>query len=231
MTRPASAWSAARRRSSSDPTGSSSRVLGQIIMPQLMQTGRRESTVPGTIHSDHMIHARVSCEVDLRESPGENQEATTFCAPPLPNMASASRARGRRYSPGCPRAIRGPERDAAAHTDRVGGVGKTRVALAVAERIAWSFADGTWLVELAPSADAALLAQTVASVVGVPLAPGADPVSTLVSYFRPRQTLLISTTASTCWQAAPCCLTHRWVTARISDPWPPAASRRVSPAS
>jgi predicted ATPase/DNA-binding CsgD family transcriptional regulator/transcriptional regulator with XRE-family HTH domain len=73
----------------------------------------------------------------------------------------------------------------------VAGVGKTRLALAVAERIGGSYADGMWLVELAPLADAALVAQTVARLVAVPLAPGGDPVSALVNYFRPRQTLLI----------------------------------------
>src|SRR5215831_19907057 len=73
----------------------------------------------------------------------------------------------------------------------VGGVGKTRLALAVAERASESFADGTWLVELAPLADAAFVAQTVAAVVGVPLSPQADPVSALVNYFRTRQTLLV----------------------------------------
>src|SRR6266568_81859 len=46
-------------------------------------------------------------------------------------------------------------------------------------------------VELAPLADAGLVLQTVAGVVGVPLSPGADPVSALVNYFRPRHALLI----------------------------------------
>src|SRR5215831_15177378 len=73
----------------------------------------------------------------------------------------------------------------------VGGVGKTRLAIAVAERTSESFADGTWFIELAPLADAAFVAQTVAAVVGVPLSPQADPVSALVNYFRMRQTLLI----------------------------------------
>jgi predicted ATPase len=73
----------------------------------------------------------------------------------------------------------------------VGGVGKTRLALALAERVGGSYTDGTWFVELAPVADAALVAQTLARVVSVPLAPGADPVSALVDFFRPRHTLLI----------------------------------------
>src|SRR5215831_16341394 len=73
----------------------------------------------------------------------------------------------------------------------VGGVGKTRLALALAERIAGSYTAGTWFVDLAPIADAALVAQTVAGVVGVPLSPQADPVSSLVNYFGTRQTLII----------------------------------------
>ena len=47
----------------------------------------------------------------------------------------------------------------------VGGVGKTRLALALAERVAESYPDGTWFVELAPLADATLVAQTVARIV------------------------------------------------------------------
>jgi predicted ATPase/DNA-binding CsgD family transcriptional regulator len=73
----------------------------------------------------------------------------------------------------------------------VGGVGKTRLALALAERVGGSYTDGTWFVELAPVVDAALVTQTLARVVSVPLAPGADPVSALVNFFRPRQILLI----------------------------------------
>src|SRR5262245_19381164 len=73
----------------------------------------------------------------------------------------------------------------------VGGVGKTRLALAVAERTRESYADGAWFVDLAPLADAAFVAHTVARVVSIPLSPRADPVSALVNYFNQRQTLLI----------------------------------------
>src|SRR5689334_17821689 len=73
----------------------------------------------------------------------------------------------------------------------VGGVGKTRLALALAERVAESYPDGTTFVDLAPLANAGLVAQTVATVESVPLAPGDDPVSALVAYFRARRALLI----------------------------------------
>lgn len=42
-----------------------------------------------------------------------------------------------------------------------GGVGKTRLALAVAEQMSGQFADGVWFVDLAPVNDPALLTQTV----------------------------------------------------------------------
>src|SRR4028118_1260142 len=47
-----------------------------------------------------------------------------------------------------------------------GGCGKTRLALAAARRLEGGFADGVWLVDLAPLADPSLVPQTVASVLG-----------------------------------------------------------------
>ena len=45
-----------------------------------------------------------------------------------------------------------------------GGVGKTRLALCLAEYLIDSFPDGVWLVELAPVADPALVLPVVAAV-------------------------------------------------------------------
>src|SRR4051812_28853017 len=60
-----------------------------------------------------------------------------------------------------------------------GGVGKTRLCLAVAAGALDQFPDGAWWVELAPLADPALLPQTVASALGVREEPGRPILATL----------------------------------------------------
>ncbi|HLK60521.1 MAG TPA: tetratricopeptide repeat protein [Chthonomonadaceae bacterium] len=49
-----------------------------------------------------------------------------------------------------------------------GGVGKTRLAIAVAERLASEYPDGVWFVELAVLATGELVPQTVAQTLGIP---------------------------------------------------------------
>jgi predicted ATPase/DNA-binding CsgD family transcriptional regulator len=53
-----------------------------------------------------------------------------------------------------------------------GGVGKTRLAAAVARTVADRFADGVWLAELASVADPGLVASAVANALGLRLGPG-----------------------------------------------------------
>ncbi|HET8646346.1 MAG TPA: tetratricopeptide repeat protein, partial [Vicinamibacteria bacterium] len=72
-----------------------------------------------------------------------------------------------------------------------GGVGKTRLALAVAQETADAFADGVIFVDLAPLADQALLAATVAATLEITAGPDRSVVDALVAYLRLRQTLLI----------------------------------------
>jgi predicted ATPase len=54
----------------------------------------------------------------------------------------------------------------------VGGVGKTRLALEVASRLADEFPDGVWLFELAAVADPAAVPDAVAAVLGITQQPG-----------------------------------------------------------
>ena len=71
-----------------------------------------------------------------------------------------------------------------------GGVGKTRVALAVAREVASSFADGAVFVDLAPVAEPGLVPSTIAGALGLP-DTRRDLAETIAAALRPRQTLLI----------------------------------------
>ena len=74
----------------------------------------------------------------------------------------------------------GPVREVAGLLDRSrlvtvtgpGGTGKTRLAAEVARQVAGRFADGAWLVELAPVAGPAQVAAVVAAALGVRDQPG-----------------------------------------------------------
>jgi predicted ATPase/DNA-binding CsgD family transcriptional regulator len=72
-----------------------------------------------------------------------------------------------------------------------GGVGKTRLALAVAADVAGQFADGVVWVDLAPLSDPVLVPGAVAAALGVTPDPDEPVEDELRRYLRPRQTLLL----------------------------------------
>jgi DNA-binding SARP family transcriptional activator len=72
-----------------------------------------------------------------------------------------------------------------------GGVGKSRFALALAKRLADTYPDGAWLVELAPLSEGKLLAQTVAEAVGGREEPGRPSIATLKEHLWAKKMLLI----------------------------------------
>ena len=71
-----------------------------------------------------------------------------------------------------------------------GGIGKTTVALAVAEQALASHRDGVWLVDLTMLTDAALVPDTIASAVAAP-AGAATPMAALCKALRDREILLV----------------------------------------
>jgi predicted ATPase/class 3 adenylate cyclase len=72
-----------------------------------------------------------------------------------------------------------------------GGTGKTRLSLQVAAEVLDTFADGVWLVELAPLSDPALMPQAVASVWNIREQAGRSLVDTLTDFLRAKSLLLI----------------------------------------
>jgi predicted ATPase/DNA-binding winged helix-turn-helix (wHTH) protein len=71
-----------------------------------------------------------------------------------------------------------------------GGIGKTTVAIAVAETVRGSFADGVWFVALASLPNPDLVPSALGGVLGIPL-PGANPVAGLVAWLRDKQALIV----------------------------------------
>jgi predicted ATPase/class 3 adenylate cyclase len=73
----------------------------------------------------------------------------------------------------------------------VGGVGKTRLALEVAGRLADEFADGVWVFELAAVTDPAAVPDAVAAVLGITQQPGKSVSESVASALEGRLRLLV----------------------------------------
>lgn len=71
-----------------------------------------------------------------------------------------------------------------------GGAGKTRLALQVAADLLEAYADGVWLIELAPISDPALVPQTVASTLGL-REPARQAADSLVDFLQSKSLLLV----------------------------------------
>jgi predicted ATPase/DNA-binding winged helix-turn-helix (wHTH) protein len=71
-----------------------------------------------------------------------------------------------------------------------GGVGKTTVASAVAERMSTAWDHGVWLVDLGPLGDPRLVPSTVATVLGLELR-AEDPIAELIAGLREKRMLLL----------------------------------------
>ncbi|KAB8188426.1 ATPase [Nonomuraea phyllanthi] len=72
-----------------------------------------------------------------------------------------------------------------------GGVGKTRLALAVAAELAGRYTDGVWFVDLIPVTDPGMIATAVAGALGLGEQPGRDLTESVVAALADRHALLV----------------------------------------
>ncbi len=72
-----------------------------------------------------------------------------------------------------------------------GGVGKTRLAVEVARRMASRYEDGAWLVELAPVTEGGQAPAAIARAMAIELPVGRDPFDALVDRLRLRRSLIV----------------------------------------
>src|SRR5215208_7121295 len=72
-----------------------------------------------------------------------------------------------------------------------GGLGKTRLALELAQDLVGVYSDGVWFVELATLTEGALVPQLVAKVLGVQEQPNRRPTDTLVDALKTKEMLLV----------------------------------------
>ena len=53
-------------------------VTGQMVMLQFMQAGLEQTSLPTTVHCDHLIRAQVEGDTDMKVSLDENSEVFNF---------------------------------------------------------------------------------------------------------------------------------------------------------
>lgn len=73
----------------------------------------------------------------------------------------------------------------------IGGTGKTRLALQLADLVARQYNDGAWMVDLAPITDGALVAQTVAVTLGISLEGHRQALPEIMAFIRNKHILLL----------------------------------------
>jgi predicted ATPase/DNA-binding winged helix-turn-helix (wHTH) protein len=71
-----------------------------------------------------------------------------------------------------------------------GGIGKTTVAVAVADVVRASYRDGAWFVGLAPLSDPDLMPGALCALLGIPLSD-VSPLSGLIAWLRDKQILIV----------------------------------------
>ena len=112
-----------------------------------------------------------------------------------------------------------------------GGVGKTRLAIAVAAGMVDDFPDGVVFVDLSPLTDPDLVVPTIAAALGVREVAGQPLLETLSTFLASKRLLLVLDNCEQVLAAAPDIVSAPRGQSRPVRSWPPAASRSMCGAS
>ena len=132
----------------------------------------------------------------------EIEQAATELAEPEPEPYAAEPAAPVTNLPQRLNSVIGREVELAELSDRLGehrlvtlvgpsGIGKTRLAIELGWRLAESYADGVWLVDLAPLTDPGVVSSAAATALGVALRGAEAPVETIATALAKQRRLLV----------------------------------------
>lgn len=177
-----------------------------------MDVSPREAEVLELV-GDHLSNAEIAARLFISVRTAESHVSALLRKLDVPDRrALAARAAASRRAAGAPHAVPvlpapltsfvGRARERAELTELIsehrqvtavgpGGVGKTRLALAVAADAAGVFADGVWFVDLVPVSDPGMVADAVAGALGLGEQPGRGMTESVAVSLADRHALLV----------------------------------------
>jgi predicted ATPase/class 3 adenylate cyclase/DNA-binding CsgD family transcriptional regulator len=165
-------------------SGATEALAGDMLPPDTWLTDLGTHELRGVAHPERVVQL---CHPDLRNDFPPLNTAKSVAARNLPSQFTSFVGRGLQMNE-----VRKLVAENKLTTlTGAGGVGKTRLAIQVANQSAADYAEGVWYVDLAPITDPAVVPVAVAHALSLPDQPGRSTMETLLRFVRGRQLLVV----------------------------------------